>query len=84
MTNASERLETKTPPEQSAREGFERFELLKWDQPISPPRESARASTSPKAIGLSAISVGWMNVFALLIVLSRSSRVTSAREGAGV
>lgn len=50
--------------------GVRNVEHLKWDQPISPPRESARASTSPQPVGLCVVSVGWMNVLKLCIVLS--------------
>ena len=63
--------ENKNPSGAVSSEGFENVEHLKWDQPISPPRESARASTFAQPNGLCVVSAGWMNAKLLLIVLSR-------------
>lgn len=46
MTKASERLETKTPPEHRLGRGS-KLEHSKRAQPIPPPRESARRSSQP-------------------------------------
>jgi hypothetical protein len=61
----------KNPSGAVSSEEFENVEHLKWDQPISPPRESARASTFAQPNGLCVVSAGWMNAKLLLIVLSR-------------